>query len=222
MAALSIDFLDERVFRVGHPATPQRLHDDAMFRLHLIEDAREITQRLRHRQHAKRVSRGCGIDDYQVVTAGPRQTRDFEQGRQFVDSRQRQPQQPGYIFPIEPGAAQRDTLERLAPLRKPALECSRCIDLDAVQETAPEGNAARSGSEGAIECVAQRRCGIGGNYEGPVPCRGRDDRDGRGASRLADAPLSPDEAVPGTACERGRGELSPWNARRLRPRLRCP
>jgi len=68
---------------------------------------------LGHVEHAQRVPRRRGVDDDQVVTAAAADGGEFQQRGNLVDTGERQAQQPRDVVAIEPGAAQRDSLERI-------------------------------------------------------------------------------------------------------------
>ena len=64
-----------------------------MFHLHAIECMRDALKRLRHGQHAKRVSGRRGIDDDEVESGVGGQSGDLDERRYFVNAWQRQRQQ---------------------------------------------------------------------------------------------------------------------------------
>jgi hypothetical protein len=101
------------------------------------------------------------VDDDAIVAAAGGQARDFEEGGELVDPWEGQPQEPGDVVLIQPGASHGDPLEDPAACREPSIEGARCVDLDAVERLAAEGDSAGGCAEAEGERIAERRRRIG-------------------------------------------------------------
>ena len=165
---LLVDALDQRVGGIRGPAAAQRVDHDPVLALHPIEHLRQTARGPRACQHAQQVSGRRGVDDDVLVSCRWRRSR-RARSRPAISSMpgQRQPQQPGDIVAIEPGAAQRDLLEQLAAIVEPRVECGRRVDFDGLEtgdapdraREAPSGCCSASPSDGAgsVETISVRR-----------------------------------------------------------------
>ena len=165
-----------------------------MLRLHRIEDSCKAAKHFRHGQHPERVPRGCCIDDDEIESTASSGTADFQKACQLVDPGQRQLQEGGDVFAIEPGSAQSYLFKCCDPAAKPASEHPWRVDFSGMQHTAADLYRARGGGKRAGQGIGKRGRWIGGDQQGTGPTLRGGYGNRRGAGRLADSPLSADES----------------------------
>jgi len=213
---LRLDAVDQHVGRVVRPAAANRVHQDAVPALHAIEGPGDAAEQRRHGQHPQHVAGRRRVDDQAVVFAGGAEVGELQQCGNLVDPGEREAQQPRHVVAVEPRAAQGNLFEQFAAGRDPPLERGGRVDLDRF-EPGNAFDAARRRAKRLPESVAERRGGVSRDNERPVPGAGGAHAHGRGARRLADAPLASDEPECGS-----QRPAAITRARRLRTWHRCP
>ncbi len=171
-----------------------------MLLLHAVERGRKRPERGWRVEHPKRVTGGGGVDDDDVVGAAGCEPGDFEEGGELVDAWQRKLEKTRDVLLVQPRAAERDALQRGAPVCQPSPQGGGCVDFDRVQRAATGWNPSWRGPERAHECIAEGRSGIGRNHERAGSARGGVQGDSGGARGLANAALAADEQVVGPRC----------------------
>jgi hypothetical protein len=138
------------------------------------------------------VSGRRGVHHDVLVSAAGGEIRQLQEPGDFVDARKRQPQQPCNIVGIQPGPAQGDGLEQLAPIFEPVGECVGGVDFHGL-ETGDPPDLARERPERLLQRVPERRRRVGRHDQGPLAAPCGEQPEGRRARRLADAPLASDQ-----------------------------
>ena len=132
---------DESIGQVRPADSSEPFTDDAVVGLQCIEDANDCADRCRRIEETQRVTGRGGVDDDAVVTAGSfGETNDLEQRHQLVDAWNRELEDGGDVFPIEPGAVLQHVGQGTAMVAQPAREGARGVELDGLQVTAGDWN----------------------------------------------------------------------------------
>ena len=105
---LTLELGDQRVGGVAPMPAGQALAEELMLGEHVGEHAGDARERVGHREQAKRVPGGRGVDDDLVARGGGREPVQLDETDQLVDTRQREREQAIDVVLVQVGAARGD------------------------------------------------------------------------------------------------------------------
>ena len=95
------------------------------------------------------------VNDDDIEAAASSSTADLQKGGQLVDAWQRQLQEAGDVFTIEPRSTQGDLFERRHPASKPASDRARRIELSGMQHRSADLQRARGGTKRMVQGIGK-------------------------------------------------------------------